>query len=239
MPSLDIFFSGCGVRVSECARPGGHCRARLCLRHTHRCPRLASPRVAHTLVAGWHLCPDARAPPPARSCPANPTEPEARSAPQSPALTLPATSWGPWQPRPCSVRAGVVWVLPYASLVPPDDLRSGGLGAKPPQAPPRVRFPGMTLSHRPWPRPRKEEAEGPAPGIVLPTHSPGCHQSHRIPALLPLGLSFPSRAMAGRGSGVSRLVFDGWEPKDFPRVKISSQSQGLQRGPRPKPPEGW
>ncbi|XP_059108021.1 megakaryocyte-associated tyrosine-protein kinase [Peromyscus eremicus] len=76
----------------------------------------------------------------------------------------------------------------------------------------------MTLSHRPWPRPRKEEAAGPAPGIVLPTHSPGCHQSHWIPALLPLGLSFPSQAMAGRGSGVSRLAFDGWESKDFPRV---------------------
>ncbi|XP_049979336.1 megakaryocyte-associated tyrosine-protein kinase isoform X2 [Alexandromys fortis] len=130
---------------------------------------------------------------------------------------LPAISWVPQQSLPCAVHAGVVWVLPDASLVTPGDLRSH-LGARPPQTPPRVRFPGMTLSHRPCPRPRKEEAAGPALGTVLPTHNPGCHQSHRIPTLLLLGLSFPSGAMAGQGSGVSWLAFDGWESKDLPRV---------------------
>lgn len=166
IPQLFFFsFSGCGVRVSECARPGGHCRARVRRRHTHRCPRLAGARVAHTRVSGWHLCPDARAPLFVRSSRENPTEPETRGAPQPPAL--PATSWGPRQPLPCSACAGVVWVLPDASLVTPGDPRSG-TGARPPQAPPRVRFPGMTLSHRPCPRPRKEEAADPAPGTILP-----------------------------------------------------------------------
>lgn len=235
MPRLFFFFfPGCGVRVSKCARPGGHCRAHVCCRHTHRCPRLAGTRVKPAPVsrtdgrqggacAQMHVRLRLRAAALQTSLSPRPEE-----HPNVLPWPLPATSWVPQQSLPCAVRAGVVWVLPDASLVTPGDLRSH-VGARPPQTPPRVRFPGMTLSHRPCPQPRKEEAAaGPAPGTILPTHNPGCHQSHRIPTLLPLGLSFPSGAMAGQGSGVSWLAFDGWESKDLPRVKITPQSLGCR-----------
>lgn len=214
-------FPGCGVRVSECASPGGHCKALVRPRHAHRCTRLAGARVAHTGVAGG-TCAWMHVRLRLRGCRANPTEPEARSAPQPPALPPASHQPGTQAATVLQCRTGMGWVLSDVSdvsLVTRGDPRS--------QEPYRnPASPGSAQGQI-----FKNDLESrPLPTASLPTaqergsHRPSSSSHTALAAIRDTRafhsyLSFPSRAKAGR---VSWLAFGGRESKDLPRVKITS-----------------
>lgn len=202
-------FPGCGVHVSECASPGGHCKALVRPRHAHRCTRLAGARVAHTGVAGG-TCAWMHVRLRLRGCRANPTEPEARSAPQPPALPPASHQPGTQAATVLQCRTGMGWVLSDVSLVTRSDPRS--------QEPYRnPASPGSAqgqifkndLESRPLPT-----ASAHSPGKRKPqaqlflTHGPGCHSGHQSILLLPQ-FPFPSEGRARFPSLLAGLWWPG------------------------------
>lgn len=124
-------FSGCGVRVSECASPGGHCRS-LCTAGTRTGARVSLVPVSRT--RGWLVAPVPRCTC-ASACAAAmqiPLIPKPGVHPNLPPCPLPATSRGPVQPLPCSALAGMGWVLSDVSLVTRGDPRNQELHRSPP-----------------------------------------------------------------------------------------------------------
>lgn len=202
-------FPGCGVRVSECASPGGHCKALVRLRHAHRCTGLAGARVAHTGVAGG-TCAWMHVRLRLRGCRANPIEPEARSAPQPPALPPASHQPGTQAATVLRCRTGMGWVLSDVSLVTRGDLRSlepYRNPASPGSAQGQIfkndlESPPLPTASAHGPGKRKPQAQ------LFLTHGPGFHSGHQSTPLLPQ-FPFPSKGRARFPSLLAGLWWPG------------------------------